>query len=67
MIEEMAHPARFELTTSASESRGLSQASKRPRTAISRLALGILEVLDQTFAFVEAKAAYRHFDGRGMR
>ena len=66
MIEEMARPARFELTTSASESRGLSQASKRP-TAISRLALGILEVLDQTFPFVEAKAAYRHFDGRGMR
>jgi hypothetical protein len=45
----------------------LSQASKRPRTAISRLALGILEVLDQTFPFVEAKAAYRHFEGRGMR
>jgi len=24
-------------------------------------------VLDQTFPFVEAKAAYRHFEGRGMR
>jgi hypothetical protein len=29
--------------------------------------LGILEVLDQTFPFVGAMAAYRHFDGRGMR